>query len=210
MPPPSQGGRRPQHVPTLDRCSLLDTAARGARAEIARVQAMSFPVSIKGVLLDGDRVALLENERGEWELPGGLPCARIRRRTRHRGRRGSHPRLLGLRGSATAAGRYRDLRGAPAGPWRAESQRRASALRLVCDQRIGASADAGRLSPFDPCVRCAGRLVATGPPESKAAGRSGGRYTDALGSAARAFFGSPEVSFVTGQHLGASGEVAML
>jgi 8-oxo-dGTP pyrophosphatase MutT (NUDIX family) len=32
---------------------------------------MSFPVSIKGVLLDGDRVALLENERGEWELPGG-------------------------------------------------------------------------------------------------------------------------------------------
>jgi len=32
---------------------------------------MSFPVSIKGVLLDGERVALLENERGEWELPGG-------------------------------------------------------------------------------------------------------------------------------------------
>ena len=32
---------------------------------------MSFPVSIKGVLLDGHRVALLENERGEWELPGG-------------------------------------------------------------------------------------------------------------------------------------------
>ena len=32
-----------------------------------------FPVSIKGVLLgpDGRRVALLENERGEWELPGG-------------------------------------------------------------------------------------------------------------------------------------------
>ena len=38
-----------------------------------------FPVSIKGVLLvPGDprvagvrRVALLENERGEWELPGG-------------------------------------------------------------------------------------------------------------------------------------------
>jgi mutator protein MutT len=39
----------------------------------------SFPVSVKGVLLvPGDprvagsrRVALLENERGEWELPGG-------------------------------------------------------------------------------------------------------------------------------------------
>jgi mutator protein MutT len=37
-----------------------------------------FPVSIKGVVLTpgtaedgGVRVALLENERGEWELPGG-------------------------------------------------------------------------------------------------------------------------------------------
>ena len=38
-----------------------------------------FPVSIKGVVLvperpsspGGRRVALLENERGEWELPGG-------------------------------------------------------------------------------------------------------------------------------------------
>ena len=38
-----------------------------------------FPVSVKGVLLvperptvpGGRRVALLENERGEWELPGG-------------------------------------------------------------------------------------------------------------------------------------------
>jgi ADP-ribose pyrophosphatase YjhB (NUDIX family) len=32
---------------------------------------MSFPVSIKGVLLEAGRVVLLENERGEWELPGG-------------------------------------------------------------------------------------------------------------------------------------------
>ena len=30
-----------------------------------------FPVSIKGVLYKGGRVVLLENERGEWELPGG-------------------------------------------------------------------------------------------------------------------------------------------
>ena len=30
-----------------------------------------FPVSIKGVLLEGDRVVLLLNERNEWELPGG-------------------------------------------------------------------------------------------------------------------------------------------
>jgi 8-oxo-dGTP pyrophosphatase MutT (NUDIX family) len=41
--------------------------------------ASRFPVSVKGVLLvpggagrpEGRRVALLENERGEWELPGG-------------------------------------------------------------------------------------------------------------------------------------------
>ena len=33
--------------------------------------AMSFPVSIKGVLLEVGRVVLLENERSEWELPGG-------------------------------------------------------------------------------------------------------------------------------------------
>jgi 8-oxo-dGTP pyrophosphatase MutT (NUDIX family) len=32
---------------------------------------MLFPVSIKGVLLEADRVVLLENEREEWELPGG-------------------------------------------------------------------------------------------------------------------------------------------
>ena len=32
---------------------------------------MLFPVSIKGVLYEGGRVVLLENERGEWELPGG-------------------------------------------------------------------------------------------------------------------------------------------
>jgi ADP-ribose pyrophosphatase YjhB (NUDIX family) len=31
-----------------------------------------LPVSVKGVVLDdGGKAALLENERGEWELPGG-------------------------------------------------------------------------------------------------------------------------------------------
>ncbi len=30
-----------------------------------------FPVSVKGVVLRGDRVVLLYNERDEWELPGG-------------------------------------------------------------------------------------------------------------------------------------------
>ena len=30
-----------------------------------------FPVSIKGVLCEGGKIVLLENERSEWELPGG-------------------------------------------------------------------------------------------------------------------------------------------
>ena len=30
-----------------------------------------FPVSVKGVVFLGHRVVLLENERAEWELPGG-------------------------------------------------------------------------------------------------------------------------------------------
>ena len=30
-----------------------------------------FPVSVKGVLLEEGGVVLLENERDEWELPGG-------------------------------------------------------------------------------------------------------------------------------------------
>jgi 8-oxo-dGTP diphosphatase len=32
-----------------------------------------YPVSVKGVLIDNDRVLLLLNERGEWDLPGGRP-----------------------------------------------------------------------------------------------------------------------------------------
>ena len=31
------------------------------------------PISVKGVLIDRDRVLLLLNERGEWDLPGGRP-----------------------------------------------------------------------------------------------------------------------------------------
>ncbi len=30
-----------------------------------------FPVSVKGVAVQAGQVLLLENERGEWELPGG-------------------------------------------------------------------------------------------------------------------------------------------
>lgn len=34
---------------------------------------MTTAISIKGVLIEDGNVALLENERGEWELPGGRP-----------------------------------------------------------------------------------------------------------------------------------------
>jgi hypothetical protein len=30
-----------------------------------------LPISIKGVLIENEAVMLLENERDEWELPGG-------------------------------------------------------------------------------------------------------------------------------------------
>lgn len=33
--------------------------------------AHAFPVSVKGVVVQDGQVLLLENERGEWELPGG-------------------------------------------------------------------------------------------------------------------------------------------
>jgi len=32
---------------------------------------MTYPISVKGVLLVGGKVVLLRNERDEWELPGG-------------------------------------------------------------------------------------------------------------------------------------------
>src|ERR1700676_1522211 len=34
---------------------------------------MTGGISIKGVLIEDGNVVLLENERGEWELPGGRP-----------------------------------------------------------------------------------------------------------------------------------------
>src|SRR5208283_1742885 len=33
--------------------------------------AFRFPVSVKGVVIEGGQVILLKNERDEWELPGG-------------------------------------------------------------------------------------------------------------------------------------------
>src|SRR5215469_12879086 len=34
---------------------------------------MASVISVKGVLIEDDPIVLLENERGEWELPGGRP-----------------------------------------------------------------------------------------------------------------------------------------
>ena|SRR2546428_9072553 len=34
-------------------------------------QEMQLPISVKGVVLQQNRVVLLKNERDEWELPGG-------------------------------------------------------------------------------------------------------------------------------------------
>ena len=35
----------------------------------------NLPISVKGVVIHQDRVLLLLNERGEWDLPGGRPDA---------------------------------------------------------------------------------------------------------------------------------------
>ena len=41
------------------------------RAPARDYLAHAFPVSVKGVAVQDGKVLLLENERGEWELPGG-------------------------------------------------------------------------------------------------------------------------------------------
>ena len=41
------------------------------RPASGRSAAHTFPVSVKGVAVQGGRVLLLENDRNEWELPGG-------------------------------------------------------------------------------------------------------------------------------------------
>jgi 8-oxo-dGTP pyrophosphatase MutT (NUDIX family) len=41
------------------------------KPEAAADHVKLFPVLAKAVLFEADRVVLLENERGEWELPGG-------------------------------------------------------------------------------------------------------------------------------------------
>jgi 8-oxo-dGTP pyrophosphatase MutT (NUDIX family) len=53
----------PDHQRIFLRKQLLPEGSAGV--------AKLFPVSVKGVVFEADRVVLLENERREWELPGG-------------------------------------------------------------------------------------------------------------------------------------------
>jgi 8-oxo-dGTP pyrophosphatase MutT (NUDIX family) len=53
-----------------------DSSKKGAgrqrrSADATDNDAYRFPVSVKGVVLRGERVILLRNRRNEWELPGG-------------------------------------------------------------------------------------------------------------------------------------------
>ncbi len=63
-----------RNEPELEIVDWHRLAAMKLRADVPRsdLQASGmFPVSIKGVLYETGRVVLLENEREEWELPGG-------------------------------------------------------------------------------------------------------------------------------------------
>src|SRR5262249_3185737 len=75
--------RRARAVGPLAACRHVYAVAVGAGLRLSRgtVRHQSaqpvvsvppvFPVSIKGVVVIGERVVLLKNERAEWELPGG-------------------------------------------------------------------------------------------------------------------------------------------
>jgi 8-oxo-dGTP pyrophosphatase MutT (NUDIX family) len=58
--------------------SVTDSDQEGAGRQVEKRMpapghpaAHAFPVSVKGVAVQGGMVLLLENERNEWELPGG-------------------------------------------------------------------------------------------------------------------------------------------
>jgi 8-oxo-dGTP pyrophosphatase MutT (NUDIX family)/GNAT superfamily N-acetyltransferase len=55
------------YPPHNRRCFLWKPLQPAAASNLVNL----FPVSVKGVLFDDGRVVLLENERQEWELPGG-------------------------------------------------------------------------------------------------------------------------------------------
>jgi ADP-ribose pyrophosphatase YjhB (NUDIX family) len=61
---------RPAHA-QLSRGSIRGATGLCSERQIRAAAAMNYPVSVKGVMLEAGRVVLLENERGEWELPGG-------------------------------------------------------------------------------------------------------------------------------------------
>src|SRR5260370_1246401 len=73
--------RRDQPSPPSARRAAISTRSKpcGSRSSVkntSRIRSagesgMRFPVSVKGVLLEDDRVVLLLNERDEWESPGG-------------------------------------------------------------------------------------------------------------------------------------------
>jgi GNAT superfamily N-acetyltransferase len=103
------------YPPRHRRLFLWKPLGAGERSNAVRL----FPVSVKGVLFESGRVVLLENERREWELPGGrletgedpATCLapRGRRGARRRGGCGGDSRLLGLRNPAAARGADRHL-----------------------------------------------------------------------------------------------------
>ena len=69
----------------------------------------TFPVSVKGIAVQSGKVLLLENERAEWELPGGkLELGKTARMCRQGDQRGD--RLAGH--DETAAGNTTSARAA--------------------------------------------------------------------------------------------------
>jgi mutator protein MutT len=56
----------------VDRAAISEYIRVSASASLPQDnRAYRFPVSVKGVVLHAERVVLLQNEREEWELPGG-------------------------------------------------------------------------------------------------------------------------------------------
>ena len=142
---------------------------------------MNFPVSIKGVLVEAGRVVLLENERDEWELPGGRlepgeapETCLVREFAEELGCLGeSRPynRLLALRGFASTRGRHRHLRCETTRRARVAYQQGTSAIWVVHTSRNRSVAGTRRLPPFNTRMVCTTRSA---PVESGRACRKNG------------------------------------